>query len=232
MKESILNKVKKDIKVALDKRKELFVTGNDVKILAVTKNHPPELVLDAFNSGLTQVGENRVQEALHKQAAIDNKDIQWHLIGHLQTNKARQAVGAFDIIESVDSLRLLELLNKEAQRINKVQKILLQINIAEEPQKTGFTVTDYETAVIKIDNFPDLSLQGLMVIAPQTDDTEKIRSVFRKGYELFVELNEIRPVRILSMGMSEDFTIAIEEGANQVRLGSVLFGARDYSLKF
>ena len=232
MEESILIKIKDDISTALGKRHKQFVTGNRVEILAVTKNHPPELIVDAFNSGLTQVGENRVQEALHKQAAIDNKDIQWHLIGHLQTNKARQAVGIFDIIESVDSLRLLELLDKEAQRINKVQKILLQINIAEEPQKTGFSVEDYETAVSKIDNFPNLSLQGLMVIAPQTDDTEKIRSVFRKGYEFFAKLKEVQPVSILSMGMSEDFSIAIEEGANQVRLGSALFGARDYSLKF
>ena len=232
MEESILIKIKDDISTALGKRQKQFVTGNRVEILAVTKNHPPELIVDAFNSGLTQVGENRVQEALHKQAVIDNKDIQWHLIGHLQTNKARQAVGVFDIIESVDSLRLLELLDKEAQRINKVQKILLQINIAEEPQKTGFSVGDYETAVTKIDNFPNLSLQGLMVIAPQTDDTEKIRSVFRKGYEFFAKLKEVQPVSILSMGMSEDFSIAIEEGANQVRLGSALFGARDYSLKF
>lgn len=232
MEESILIKIKDDISTALGKRHKQFVTGNRVEILAVTKNHPPELIVDAFNSGLTQVGENRVQEALHKQAAIDNKDIQWHLIGHLQTNKARQAVGIFDIIESVDSLRLLELLDKEAQLINKVQKILLQINIAEEPQKTGFSVGDYETAVTKIDNFPNLSLQGLMVIAPQTDDTEKIRSVFRKGYEFFAKLKEVLPVSILSMGMSEDFSIAIEEGANQVRLGSALFGARDYSLKF
>lgn len=232
MEESILIKIKDDISTALGKRQKQFVTGNRVEILAVTKNHPPELIVDAFNSGLTEVGENRVQEALHKQAVIDNKDIQWHLIGHLQTNKARQAVGIFDIIESVDSLRLLELLDKEAQRINKVQKILLQINIAEEPQKTGFSVEDYETAVSKIDNFPNLSLQGLMVIAPQTDDTEKIRSVFRKGYEFFAKLKEVQPVSILSMGMSEDFSIAIEEGANQVRLGSALFGARDYSLKF
>lgn len=232
MEESILIKIKDNISTALGKRQKQFVTGNRVEILAVTKNHPPELIVDAFNSGLTQVGENRVQEALHKQAVIDNKDIQWHLIGHLQTNKARQAVGIFDIIESVDSLRLLELLDKEAQRINKVQKILLQINIAEEPQKTGFSVGDYETAVTKIDNFPNLSLQGLMVIAPQTDDTEKIRSVFRKGYEFFAKLKEVQPVSILSMGMSEDFSIAIEEGANQVRLGSALFGARDYSLKF
>lgn len=232
MEESILIKIKDDISTALGKRQKQFVTGNRVEILAVTKNHPPELIVDAFNSGLTQVGENRVQEALHKQAVIDNKDIQWHLIGHLQTNKARQAVGIFDIIESVDSLRLLELLDKEAQRINKVQKILLQINIAEEPQKTGFSVGDYETAVTKIDNFPNLSLQGLMVIAPQTDDTEKIRSVFRKGYEFFAKLKEVQTVSILSMGMSEDFSIAIEEGANQVRLGSALFGARDYSLKF
>lgn len=232
MEESILIKIKDDISTALGKRQKQFVTGNRVEILAVTKNHPPELIVDAFNSGLTEVGENRVQEALHKQAVIDNKDIQWHLIGHLQTNKARQAVGLFDIIESVDSLRLLELLDKEAQRINKVQKILLQINIAEEPQKTGFSVGDYETAVTKIDNFPNLSLQGLMVIAPQTDDTEKIRSVFRKGYEFFAKLKEVQPVSILSMGMSEDFSIAIEEGANQVRLGSALFGARNYSLKF
>ncbi len=228
----LFEKVKNQIERALMNRKKQFVTGDRVNILAVTKNHPPELIADCFANGLTEVGENRVQEAMHKQEVIGNKDIQWHLIGHLQTNKARQAVAAFDLIESVDSMRLMGLLDKEAERISKVQKILLQINIAEEPQKTGFTVEEYQSAVKEITKLQHLSLQGIMVIAPNTEQTEIIRSVFRKGYELFAELKKIYPVSILSMGMSQDFPIAIEEGANQVRLGSALFGARDYSLKF
>ena len=232
MNKILFEDVENKIMSALMNRKKQFVTGDRVNILAVTKNHPPELIADCFAEGLTEVGENRVQEAMHKQEVIAEQGITWHLIGHLQTNKARQAVGAFDLIESVDSNRLMELLDREAERINKVQKILLQINIAQEPQKTGFTVEEYQRAVKEIGKLPHLSLQGIMVIAPNTEQTEIIRSVFRKGYELFAELKKLYPVSILSMGMSQDFPIAIEEGANQVRLGSALFGARDYSLKF
>lgn len=232
MNKILFEDVENKIKSALMNRKKQFVTGDRVNILAVTKNHLPELIADCFAEGLTEVGENRVQEAMHKQEVIAEQGITWHLIGHLQTNKARQAVGAFDLIESVDSIRLMELLDREAERINKVQKILLQINIAQEPQKTGFTVEEYQLAVKEIGKLQHLSLQGIMVIAPNTEQTEIIRSVFRKGYELFAELKKLYPVSILSMGMSQDFPIAIEEGANQVRLGSALFGARDYSLKF
>lgn len=232
-----LDAVKLKIAKALDRRVGALLTGSTVKVVAVTKNHPPETVADAFANGFSLVGENRVQEALHKQKYLAEQGIKleglhWHLIGHLQTNKVRQAVGAFDLIESVDSQRLLELVDQEARRINKVQDILLQINIAEEPQKSGFSMNAYREVLPHMGDFPNLHLRGLMVIAPAAEDVETVRPVFRKGYELFKELSETHSVDILSMGMTNDFEVAIEEGANQVRLGRLLFGERDYSLKF
>lgn len=234
---NMLDDVKLKIAKALDRRVDSLVTGSTVTVVAVTKNHPPELVAEARAQGLTIVGENRVQEAMHKQKFFADQGVafqglEWHLLGHLQTNKARQAVATFDLIESVDSLRLMELLNQEALRIHKVQEVLLQINVAAEPQKTGFSLADYQEAIKHLKEFSNVRVRGLMVIAPATEDVETVRPVFRKGYEVFRELREQFPVDILSMGMSNDFEVAIEEGANQVRLGRILFGERDYSLKF
>lgn len=228
-----LKQVQAHIAEALDQRKDKnLLTGDKVTLVAVTKNHPPEIITDIEALGIANVGENRVQEAKHKQEAL-GKHGYWHLIGHLQTNKARQAVAIFDLIESVDSEHLLAAIDKEAARIGKVQDILLQLNIAHEEQKSGLDKEDYLALVPKIDEYKNIRLRGLMVIAQKCDDVEETRPVFAAGYRAFARLKAQRPeIDLLSMGMSSDYRIAIEEGANIVRVGTALFGQRDYSLKF
>ena len=224
--------VQEKIEASLQKRKEAKQTGEVVTLVAVTKNHAPEVITEALSLGVECIGENRVQEAKHKKEVLPAGG-KWHLIGHLQTNKARQAVALFDLIESVDSERLLALINDEAGRIGKVQDVLLQLNIAKEEQKTGFTKEEYLTVLEKLGEFKNIRLRGLMVIAQACSDVEETRPVFAAGYRAFCRLKETYPeVDCLSMGMSNDYTVAIEEGANMVRVGTALFGQRDYSLKF
>lgn len=224
-----LHTVRETIAASLAKRAETKVTGDSVTLVAVTKNHPAHVILDIGELGIGVIGENRVQEARDKQEEIGHPG-RWHLIGHLQTNKARQAVALFDLVESADSLHLLQALDKEAARQGKLLEVLLQVNVAEEPQKTGFLPGDYEAALPELDRFTHLRVRGLMVIAPHTQDTAVIHAVFRRGYEYFCRLKEQRPdIDLLSMGMSGDYPIAVEEGANLIRVGTGLFGARDYS---
>lgn len=228
-----LQQVQAKIAEALQLRKDKdLVTGDSVTLVAVTKNHPPEIITDIEALGIANVGENRVQEAKHKQEAL-GKHGYWHLIGHLQTNKARQAVALFDLIESIDSEHLLAAVDKEAARIGKVQDILLQLNIAHEEQKSGLEKEAYLDLLPKLDEYKNVHVRGLMVIAQKCDDIEETRPVFAAGYRAFVRLQKERPdIDLLSMGMSHDYQIAIEEGANIVRVGTALFGERDYSLKF
>lgn len=227
-----LQVVQAKIADALAKRQETKVTGEAVTLVAVTKNHPAEVVTEALSCGIQNIGENRVQEAKHKQEAL-GKQGTWHLIGHLQSNKARQAVALFDLIESIDSERLLAAVEKEAARIDKVQDILLQLNIAHEEQKSGFDKEEYLAILPQLGAYPHIRVRGLMVIAQACEDVEETRPVFAAGYRAYCRLKEQLPeIDILSMGMSHDFTVAIEEGANNVRVGTALFGQRDYSLKF
>ncbi len=228
-----LKQVQAVIATALAVRKnKAALTGDSVTLVAVTKNHPPEVITDIEALGVGNVGENRVQEAKHKQETL-GKQGYWHLIGHLQSNKARQAVALFDLIESIDSEHLLAAVDKEAARIGKVQDVLLQLNIAHEEQKSGLDREAYLELLPKIDEYKNVRLRGLMVIAQKCDDVEETRPVFAAGYRAFTRLKKERPeVDLLSMGMSSDYRIAIEEGANIVRVGTALFGQRDYSLRF
>lgn len=227
-----LQVVKEKIEASLGNRKEAKKTGNYVTLVAVTKNHAPEVITEALSLGVECIGENRVQEAKHKKDVLPAGG-KWHLIGHLQTNKVRQAVALFDLIESVDSERLLAIINEEAARIGKVQDVLLQLNIAKEEQKTGFSREEYLDILTKLDGYKNINVRGLMVIAQACTDVEETRPVFAAGYRCFCRLKEERAgIDCLSMGMSNDYTVAIEEGANMVRVGTALFGQRDYSLKF
>ena len=224
-----LQLVQQNIAQALAHRSEPKCTGTEVLLVAVTKNHPASAVTDILSLQVTDVGENRVQEARDKQKLLGHPG-NWHLIGHLQTNKAKQAVELFDIIESVDSEHLLLALDKEAGKLGKRIDILLQINIAGETQKTGFAPADYAAILPKLDLFTHVRTRGVMVSAPQTDQLESVRPVFREGYRYFCALQKERPqIDYLSMGMTEDYQVAIEEGANVVRIGTALFGPRDYS---
>ena len=228
-----LKLVQQKIQAALAQRKDKeLLTGNDVILVAVTKNHPPEVITESLALGVQNIGENRLQEAKHKKEAIGKQGF-WHLIGHLQTNKARQAVAHFDLIESIDSEHLLAAVDKEAARIGKVQDILLQLNIAHEEQKSGLEKEEYLALLPKLAEYKNVRLRGLMVIAQKCDDIEETRPVFAAGYRAFVRLKKQYPeIDILSMGMSSDYPIAIEEGANVVRVGTALFGQRDYSYQF
>mgnify|MGYP001115110143 FL=1 len=226
-----LHKVQTRIAEALARRTETKLTGTEATLVAVTKNHPVDVVLESLALGIANIGENRVQEAKEKRTVVPDRGV-WHLIGHLQTNKAKQAVALFDLIESVDSQRLLAALDKAALQQGKVQDILLQLNIAREEQKTGFLLEDYQAVVPTLDSYQNLRVRGLMVIAPLCDDIEATRPVFEEGYRCFCELKKLRPeIELLSMGMTHDFTVAVEEGANIVRVGTALFGKRDYTKK-
>ena len=224
-----LHNVKETIASALARRTERKETGDEVCLVAVTKNHPAAVVTEIQSLGVGNIGENRVQEAREKQQQIGHPG-KWHLIGHLQTNKAKQAVEFFDLIESADSEHLLRALEKEAKKQGKVMDVLLQINVAREPQKTGFLPEDYEAVLPLLDSFPHIRVRGIMVIAPNTPDQTVLHSVFRQGYDYFCKLKRQRKdIDFLSMGMTSDYAIAVEEGANMVRVGTALFGARDYN---
>lgn len=228
-----LARLREQIDSALAERTFAPVTGDKVTIVAVTKNHPPEAVREALSLGLGNIGENRVQEASHKKEALPAGG-SWHLIGHLQTNKARAAVKLFDIIESVDSVRLLELLDKEAAALGKRQEILLQVNVTGEEQKTGFSPEEFEAVLPGLQAFSHLRVRGLMLVAQATEHPEETAPTFRQGYALFLKLQKAvgTGCDILSMGMTHDFTVAIREGANCIRVGTALFGERDYSYKY
>lgn len=229
--------IKENVKViqakidnALARRKQAMLTGDKVQLVAVTKTHPAETVQEALLDGLNVFGENKVQEADGKIAAVNGGN--WHLIGHLQSNKVKKAVELFSLIYSVDSENLLLAIDKEAAKAGKVQDILLQVNIAEEESKFGVSLAQLPEIAKLARKLNNVQLRGLMIIAPEVDDNEAVRPVFRQGYQAFCSLKETETnsdfINVLSMGMSGDFEIAIEEGANNIRLGTLIFGRREY----
>ena len=229
-----LTQVENKVKAALAARKEPKATGDAVTIVAVTKNHPAEVVTEALAAGLTNVGENRVQEVMHKKEVLPAGGI-WHLIGHLQSNKVKHAVDIFDLIESVDSVKILELIDKQAAAKGKKQEVLLQINEAGEKQKSGFAPAEFKALLPKLKDYSHVVVKGVMVIAQATENVEETRPVFAAGYQDFLCLQQLvgqAQCTLLSMGMTHDYWIAVEEGANIIRVGTALFGERDYSLKF
>ena len=219
-------------KIAAAKARRAPELTDDVTLVAVTKNHDVSAMQEALAAGVTNVGENRVQEAQGKYEVVGPDAATWHLIGHLQTNKAKQAVKIFDIIESVDSTHLAKALDKEAGKIGKVQDVLVQVNLAKEPQNSGVFEEDRPELLKLCDELPHLHLCGLMMIAPDYEDRERCRPLFRRMHEIFMEAKEMpfaaSNIKYLSMGMSHDYEMAIEEGANIVRVGTAIFGPRQY----
>ncbi|MDX1675612.1 MAG: YggS family pyridoxal phosphate-dependent enzyme, partial [Longimicrobiales bacterium] len=205
--------------------------GEAVRIVAVTKGHPPEAAAAAVRAVLTTLGENRIGELGEKVAAVGRDAAEWHMIGHLQRNKARDAVSLMDRIHSVDSLRLARKLSKEAVRAGTVVRGYMQVNVSGEDSKGGFTPGNAVEALETLATLESLEVHGLMTMAPLTDDEAVLRTTFRDTRELLErchrEVPEALAGRALSMGMSNDFEIAIEEGATSVRLGTVLFGERE-----
>ena len=203
-----------------------------VTVVAVSKSQPPEAVRAVVDLGELIFGENRVQEAKAKIPLCPER-ARWHMIGHLQSNKARDAVSLFTMIESVDSLHLAEELEKWAGKQAKTIPILLEVNIAGESSKFGYPRDTVLRELNQINDLRHLEFHGLMTIAPYTTDAEKVRPVFRKLRELKAECEQTLgvPLQHLSMGMSGDFEVAIEEGATMVRIGSALFGPRAVARK-
>ncbi|WP_419494461.1 YggS family pyridoxal phosphate-dependent enzyme [Chryseobacterium bernardetii] len=202
----------------------------DIQLVAVSKTHPVSAIQEAYDLGQRVFGENKVQELMEK-APLLPQDIQWHLIGHLQTNKVKYIAPFIDTIQSVDSEKLLAEINKEAAKNNRSIKVLLQAKIAAEESKFGLEISEAKALFQQyIDgNFPNVEITGLMGMATFTDNEQQIRKEFLTLKTLFDELNQLKPLKTLSMGMSDDFPIAIECGANSVRVGSAIFGRRDYS---
>jgi hypothetical protein len=203
---------------------------SDIRLVAVSKTMPAEIVKEAIASGMTDFGENYIQEAREKITTLSTYPVTWHYIGHLQSNKSKYAVRMFDLIHSVDSLKLAKELNKCAQKIEKVQDILIQVNVAKEDSKSGVYVEDTSRLLKDISQLANIAVKGLMTMPPYFNAPEKVRPFFAALRQIQNQIkNENIPnisMEELSMGMTGDFEAAIEEGATMVRVGTAIFGER------
>ncbi|MBQ7077772.1 MAG: YggS family pyridoxal phosphate-dependent enzyme [Lachnospiraceae bacterium] len=226
-----LNSVKADIASACN---EVGRNVDDVTLIAVSKTKPIEMLMEAYNVGVRDFGENYVQELCEKIELMP-KDIRWHMIGHLQRNKVKYIVGKVSMIHAVDSLRLAEEIDKCAAKLNVVQDILIEVNMGREETKFGVFEEDALSLVKEIAGLKHVRIRGLMTSAPYVVDSEENRKIFYKIKQLAVDIagQNIDNVYmdVLSMGMSQDFVAAVKEGSTMVRVGSKIFGARDYSRK-
>ncbi len=206
---------------------------SEVTLISVSKTKPIETLKEAYDLGIRVFGENKVQELEQKIPAFGS-DVSWHMIGHLQRNKVKYIVGKVDLIHSVDSLRLAEEIQKESEKKNVESNILIEVNVAEEESKFGITCEEVLDLVKTISEFPNIHIRGLMTIAPYVVDSEENRWIFRKIKDLSVDIKDKNidnvNMDILSMGMTGDYTVAIEEGATHVRVGTGIFGERNYNV--
>lgn len=197
-----------------------------VTLVCVSKFHSHEAIMEAYRCGERDFGESRVQELLPKYEALP-KDIRWHFIGHLQTNKVKQIVPFVHMIHSVDSVRLLETINREAEKIGRRVKVLLEVHVAKEESKSGFTPEEFLSLNTKLSTLNHIEVCGVMGMATNTDDKDEWRRCFREIKHLASKLSTLNTKQI-SMGMSDDYLVAIEEGSTMVRIGSTIFGSRNY----
>lgn len=222
-----IKRIEKEIEEILAEQGKKKTQLAGVTVLPVSKNQPDEKVLELFGAGWTVFGENRVQEVVRKHEYLMPGSIKWHLIGHLQRNKVKYLPGRVELIHSVDSLRLAEEIDDRYGRCGEKARCLVQINIAGETQKHGLSpgeLGDFLAGASKLEN---LTVEGLMMIAPDLDDREQLRPYFREMYSLFCRYGDCGygnvVFKILSMGMSNDYITAVEEGSNLLRLGSIIF---------
>ena len=206
----------------------------DVLLLAVSKTIDVDRIKEAVDCGLTSLGENKVQEIMDKYDAM-GPDVKWHLIGHLQTNKVKYIIDKVEMIHSVESLKLAEEISKRAEAKGVTANILLEVNVADEESKFGIKVDECEEMVRKISVLPNITIRGLMTVAPFVENPEENRGYFRQLKQLLVDINSKKidnvNMEVLSMGMTGDYEVAIEEGATIVRVGTGIFGARVYPEK-
>ena len=226
-----LNLVKKNIEDACN------IAGRspeEVTLIAVSKTKPIEMLKEAYDAGARVFGENKVQEIVDKYDQMPS-DVQWHMIGHLQRNKVKYIIDKVSMIHSVDSVRLAETIEKEAAKKALCMPILVEVNVAEEESKFGLTVEEVLPFLEEISSFQHIKVMGLMTIAPFVSDPEENREVFQKLKKLSVDIeakniNNVN-MSVLSMGMTNDYQVAVEEGATMVRVGTGIFGERNYSIK-
>ena len=225
-----LQEVEKRIQAACDRagRKR-----EEVTLIAVSKTKPVETLQEAYDLGVRIFGENKVQELTAKYEALP-KDIHWHMIGHLQTNKVKYIIDKAELIHSVDSLKLAETIEKEAAKHDLIADILVEVNVAEEESKFGMKMEEVIPFVEKVSSFSHVRVRGLMTIAPFVEDPEENRSIFADLHKLYIDIKKKNhdndTVSVLSMGMTNDYEVAIEEGATMVRVGTGIFGARNYAV--
>ena len=199
-----------------------------VELVAVSKTKSNEEILEAYNAGQRKFGENKIQEMTRKYEILP-KDIRWHMIGHVQSNKVKYMAPYVSLIHGVDSLKLLKEINKQAQKNNRIIDCLLQIHIAKEESKYGLSVQESQQAIKIAKELPHLRIKGLMGMATFTEDQKQIEREFDGLKSLYDKYKEQKiPLKVLSMGMSGDFQIAIEQGSNMIRVGSKIFGPRNY----
>lgn len=227
-----LDNVRKNIEKASEKVNRL---SKDVTLLAVTKTVDVDAINEAIENGVTDVGENKPQELDRKYKIIGDK-VNWHLIGTLQTNKVKYIIDKVHMIHSLDRQALCEEIQKRAEKIERTINCLIQVNISKEETKHGIDEKDSIEFIKNISsNYKNIKIKGLMTMAPFTEDEEEVRSVFRRLKELSLEIDKLQidnvDMDILSMGMSNDYEIAIEEGSSMVRVGTSIFGARNYDKK-
>lgn len=251
MKENI-DDIEQRIQAACDR---VGRSRSDVVLIAVSKTKPKEMLMEAYRLGMRHFGENKVQELVDKHEELNREfqgNVHWHLIGHLQRNKVKYIVDKVDLIHSVDSLRLAEQIEEEAAKKSLICDVLIEVNIAHEETKFGVSAEDVFPLLSQIRNLPHVRVRGLMTVAPYVENSEKNRDCFKKMRELYVDIksknidnigdgsisylnasnstNSFEHFNILSMGMTGDFEVAIEEGATMVRVGTGIFGERNYSI--
>lgn len=205
---------------------------SEVTLIAVSKTKPVEMLQDVYDCGIRAFGENYVQELVDKIEVMP-KDIEWHMIGHLQRNKVKYIVGKVKMIHSVDTIKLAEEISRLSVKNNCTTEILLEVNVAKEENKFGFTVEEAPEAVMEISKLPNIVVRGLMTSAPYVEDPEENRKHFSQLRQLCVDINDKNIDNInmdmLSMGMTNDYEVAVEEGATMVRVGTAIFGERNYN---
>ena len=222
--------VKENIERAAGKAKR---DVNDVTLIAVSKTKPVEMIREAYDTGIRDFGENKVQEIMDKYDKLPG-DIRWHMIGHLQTNKVKYIVDKVCMIHSVDSLKLAAEISKQAVKVSREIPILIEVNVGDEESKFGVTFDEAEDLIRQIAPLSGIKINGLMAVAPYTEDPEQNRGYFARLRQLSVDITSKNidnvSMSVLSMGMTGDYGVAIEEGSTCVRVGTGIFGERDYSI--
>ena len=205
------------------------LSQSDVMLLCVTKTVSIDNIMKAYDMGYRDFGENKVQELLYKKENMPD-DINWHLIGHLQTNKVNKIVGEVSLIQSIDSLKILKKVNTRAKELGIIQDILIEVNVSNEESKHGFKVDELSDLFNGIQDFENIKVKGFMTMAPNVEDEDEIRWVFSSLNKIFEKFSELSynniDMKFISMGMTHDYKIALEEGANIIRVGSKIFGKR------